>query len=259
MSPNSRASRIRSATSRRLTVSSSSIVLLELLVARTGENDVLLHRGSLPGSLRTKRTVSPPNRRFPARFMSRLTPWDAGLYPHANARSNADAVIGGSDARLSPGYPVDPMSRTHRSVADRRRRDPLADRAGADGRRVGAGVPAPGPALRRRPRVQRDGVVVRALVRQRAHARLPADRPRRASPGRADLRLRAGADGRGRRDGRRRRRGHRRHQLRLPGAQGDQDRRRRQRARGSRAGLRGSPAPWSRRSTCRSPSRCAAG
>ena len=38
--------------------------------------------------------------------------------------------------------------------------------------------------------------------------------------------------------GRRRRRGHRRHQLRLPGAQGHEDRRRRERARGSRPGLR---------------------
>ena len=140
---------------------------------------------------------------------------------------------------LEPGLPCGSNGQTDRSVADRRGRDPLADRARSDGRRVCAGIPAPGPALRRRPRVQRDGVVVRALVRQRAHARLPADRPRRASAGRPDLRLGAGADGRGRWDGGRCRRGHRRHQLRLPGAQGHQDRRRCQRARGPRPRLAG--------------------
>ena len=40
MSPNSRATRIRSATSRRLTVASYSISLLQLLVALLGEQDV---------------------------------------------------------------------------------------------------------------------------------------------------------------------------------------------------------------------------
>ena len=50
------------------------------------------------------------------------------------------------------------------------------------------------PAARRGPRVQRDGVLVRPLARQRAHTRLPADRPRRASARGADLRLRARPD-----------------------------------------------------------------
>ena len=69
---------------------------------------------------------------------------------------------------------------------------------------------------------------VRPLARQRAHARLPADRPRRASAGDPDLRLGAADDGRGGADGGGRRRRHRRHQLRLPRAQGHEDRRRAQ-------------------------------
>ncbi len=124
------------------------------------------------------------------------------------------------------------------TVVDRGRRDPIADRSRPDGGGVGAGVPPAGAAVRSRPRVLRDGVVVRPFVRQRAHAGIPAHRHRRAPARGADLRLRPRPDGRGGAHGRRRRRRHRRHQLRLPGAQGHEDRRRCERARGSCSGLR---------------------
>ena len=71
-------------------------------------------------------------------------------------------------------------------------------------------------------------------LQERAHARLPADRRRRAPARGADLRRRARRDGRGGADGRGRGRGHRRHQLRLPRPQGDEDRRGRDTASRSR-------------------------
>ena len=115
--------------------------------------------------------------------------------------------------------------RSRVAVPDRRRGDRHARGARADGRRVRAGLPAPGPPLRRGPRVLGDGLGLRALVRQRAHARLPAHRARRAPARGAGLRLGSGDGGRGRAHVRGRRRRHHRHQLRLPGAQGHEDRR----------------------------------
>ena len=70
--------------------------------------------------------------------------------------------------------------------------------------------------------------------RQRADARLPPRRGGRASARDPDLRLRSRRDGRGGADGGGGGRGHRRRQLRLPREEGDEDRRRRDAARGSR-------------------------
>ena len=70
-----------------------------------------------------------------------------------------------------------------------------------DGRRQRAGVPPPGPPLRCGPRVLRDGQLCRDRAPQRAHARLPPGRVRRAPARDPALRLRAGDDGRGGADG----------------------------------------------------------
>ncbi len=112
-----------------------------------------------------------------------------------------------------------------------RRRDPRPSRPRAHGRRERPGVPPAGPTPRRGARLLRDGLGRGDPAPQRAHARLPARRLRRASARDPDLRLRPGRDGRGRAHGRGGRRGHRRHQLRLPGPEGDEDRRRRLAAR----------------------------
>ena len=124
-----------------------------------------------------------------------------------------------------------PPDRTRVAVPDRRRGDRIARRARADGRRLRAGLPASGPPLRRRPRVLGDGLGLRPLARQRAHARLPPHRARRAPARGAGVRLGSGHGGRGRAHVRGGGRGHHRHQLRLPGTQGHEDRRGRLRAR----------------------------
>ncbi len=113
------------------------------------------------------------------------------------------------------------------TVVDRRRRGAHQDRARADGRRVDPGVSAAGTPLRRRARLLGDGLRGRDRAPERAHIRLFARLGRRTPTGDPDLRLGAACDGRGRADGRGRRRRHRRHELRLPGAKGDEDRRRR--------------------------------
>src|SRR4051812_21475965 len=64
-----------------------------------------------------------------------------------------------------------------------------APRAGADGGRVRPGLPPPGTALRRGPRLLRDGELRRAPSQERAHARLSAHRAGRAAARGADLRL----------------------------------------------------------------------
>ena len=115
---------------------------------------------------------------------------------------------------------------------------PIPPRACADGRSERPGLPPPGAPLRRRARLLGDGQLRRALAQERAHARLPAHRRRRASARRADLRRGACRHGRGRANGRGRGRGPRRHQLRLPGAQGDEDRRGRALPRGAGTRLR---------------------
>ena len=75
---------------------------------------------------------------------------------------------------------------------------------------------------------------------------------RRASARDPDLRLRAGGDGRGGADGRGRGRRPRRHQLRLPRAQGDEDRRRRDACSTTPTARAGSSTPWRTPSRCRS-------
>ena len=96
-----------------------------------------------------------------------------------------------------------------------------------------AGVPAPGTPLRRRARLLRDGQLRGDRASQREDARLPSGRVRRASARDPALRLRPAADGRRGAHGRGGRRGHRRRQLRLPGEEGDEDRRRRAPPRGA--------------------------
>ncbi len=113
--------------------------------------------------------------------------------------------------------------RPDRAVPDRRRRDREPRDRRADGGRLGAGVPPPGQALRRRPRLLRDGVGGRPDAQERAHARLPADRAGRAPAGRAGVRLRSRGLRRRGAHVRRRGRRHRRPQHGLPRAQGDED------------------------------------
>ena len=83
-----------------------------------------------------------------------------------------------------------------------------------------------GAAVRSRARLLRDGQQRRHRASQRAHARLPPGRGGRAPARHSALRLEPGGDERVGANGGRGRRRHRGHQLRLPGAQGDQDRRR---------------------------------
>ena len=122
-------------------------------------------------------------------------------------------------------------------LVHRRGRGADAARARADGGRQRAGVPAAGTPVRGRARLLRDGLLRRDRASQREDARLPPRRLRRASAGDPDLRLQPRHDGRGGADGRGGRRRHRRHQLRLPGAQGDEDGRRSDAARRPRARL----------------------
>ncbi len=103
--------------------------------------------------------------------------------------------------------------------------DPDPARARPDGRCQRAGVSPPGPPFRRRARLLGDGQLRGAFAQEREDARLLAHRCRRASARGSDLRRRAGRHGRSGTDGRGRGRRPRRHQLRLPGAQGDEDRR----------------------------------
>ena len=79
--------------------------------------------------------------------------------------------------------------RSHTALGDRGCCHPVADRTRADGRRVGAGVPAPGTPVRRGSCLLRDGLCRRPGPRERADARLPADRARRTPARGADLRL----------------------------------------------------------------------
>ena len=165
-------------------------LLLELLVAFRSEDDFLQL-----GLLKEKRAAQ-GRRRGRGCYLRRRT-----------------------DVNPSHGYYF-PLcaGRSSQPLVDPGRRDPDAARARPDGGRERAGLPPPGPALRGRARLLGDGELRRAPARERAHARLPADRLGRAAAGGADLRLRARRDGRGGADGRGRGRRHRRHQLRLPGA-----------------------------------------
>ena len=102
-------------------------------------------------------------------------------------------------------------------------------------RRERPGVPPPGPPLRRRARLLGDGRAAPGLhhrnERTLGYLRIACDeRPLAVQIFGSEPR----ADGRGGAHGRGGRRRHRRHQLRLPGAQGDEDRRGRDAARRSR-------------------------
>ena len=155
MSPNSRAMRIRSATSRRLSPRRTSSSCLQLLVALGGE-DHFLHSGPPESPERERRRRA---RHADAHGI------DGGRVPQAVlGRTTAAATI--------PGRCIDLRA----ALVDRRRRDPDAARARADGGRQRPGVPAPGPPLRRRPRLLGDGQLRGARAPQRAHARLPAHR-----------------------------------------------------------------------------------
>ena len=152
------------------------------------------------------------------------------MLPPPAAPSNLGNEAGAATIPEHDGRPAD-------ALADRARRSAEPARAGSHGRRQRAGVSPPGPPFRGWSRLLRDGELRRPAAPERALARLSAHLRRRASAGRSDLRVGARGDGRGGADGRGGRRRHRRHQLRLPGAQGDEDRRRGDPARGSRAGL----------------------
>ena len=199
MSPNSRATRIRSATSRRFSVCRMIDLLPELLVALGGEYDFL--QSDLLNT-----SNAPPRARERAAIVARRV---------QGSRKAAAATI----CRSMQG------NRSARALVPRPGRDPGPARARADGGRERSGLPAPGPPIRRGARLLRDGLGGGDPAPQRAHARLPARRLGRASARDPDLRLRSRRDGRGGADGRGRGRRHRRHQLRLPRAQGDEDRR----------------------------------
>ena len=152
-------------------------------------------------------------------------------------------IVATTNRRRKPTATIGAMQRrSPRNLDARRSRDPGPARARSDGRRERPGLPPAGPPLRRRARLLGDGLRRGNPAPQRANARLPARRLRRAPARDPDLRLRPGGDGRGRADGGSGRRRHHRHQLRLPRAQGDEDRRRRlapRRPRPGRADRRG--------------------
>src|SRR6478609_4678287 len=210
MSPNSRASRMRSAISRRLSVERNSISSWSFLCP----SGVRMTSFKTPVLL----TRSRNNRRHPA--------------------------SGGCGWYLRPGMDVNSawlrcpdVVKPARILVDPRRRDPDPGRARPDGRRQRPGLSPAGAALRCRARLLRDGLLRRDRAPEREDARLPARRHRRASPGDPDLRVRAGRDGRRGPHGRGRRRRHCGHELRLPRPQGDEDGGRRQPARRRRARL----------------------
>src|SRR6266536_4637868 len=198
MSPNSRATRIRSAISRRRVVDRCSISSLSFLK---------------PSGVRmTSFKADPPE--DPQKNGRRLSrPAGADSTPTANARQHHPGTMPGR-AGQPEGILVDSGGRGA---------DP--GRAGADGGRQRPGVPAPGPPLRSGPRLLGDGLLRRDRAPQRADARLPPGRRRRAPPRDPDLRLRARGDGGGGADGGSSRCRRHRHELRLPRAEGDEDRR----------------------------------
>src|SRR5215211_7767394 len=134
-----------------------------------------------------------------------------------------------------PGATLFPSNagRSAPAVADRPGRGADARGSRADGRCQRPGVPPPGPPLWRGFGVFGDGLLRRDRAPERANARIPARGRGRASAGDPDLRFRAAGDGRGGPHGRSRGRRSGRHQLWLPGAEGDEDRRRRHGARAS--------------------------
>ena len=111
-----------------------------------------------------------------------------------------------------------------------------AARARAHGRRQRAGIPPPGPALRGRARVLGDGLL-RGIEHRNERRSATSASPRTSIRSRSRSSAPTRRDGRGGAHGRGRGRRHRRHQLRLPGAEGDEDRRRRDAARRPRARL----------------------
>ena len=111
------------------------------------------------------------------------------------------------------------------------RRGADAARARADGRRQRAGISAPGTPLRRGPRLLGDGLAAPASsIATRRRSAISASPPT-STRSRSRSSAQPRHDGRGRAHGRGRRRRPRRHQLRLPRAEGDEDRRRRDAAR----------------------------
>ena len=201
MSPNSRASRIRSAISRRLSFERYSISAWSFLYPS----------GVRMTSFKAAVLLETPARKWPA----------AGRRP-----AGADGTSGPGGTSTVPGYDARDAGKSPGIVVDRRRRDPDAGRPRTHGGRQRPGVPPPGPPLRRRARLLGDGLLRRDRAPEREDARLPARRLRRASARDPDLRRRPARDGRGGPDGRGGRRRHRRHELRLPRPQGHEDGRR---------------------------------
>src|SRR5690348_6625019 len=128
--------------------------------------------------------------------------------PANSAESLGRPACGGGGWYLHPRMVVNRASvpfspyEAHRYLVDPGRRDPDPCRPGADGRGERPGIPAAGPALRRGPRLLGDGLLRRNRAPERADARVPPGRRRRASARDPDLRLGAPGHGGGGPDGR---------------------------------------------------------
>src|SRR5262249_37892044 len=201
MSPNSRATLIRSPTSRRFSPRSRSISCWSFL--------------------------------YPSAV--RITSFKRPSYPPETGGNSSGVVKG--HARPARIQFTRHEHRPDRDLAPRRGGDPREARSGPDGGGQRPGLQAPGPPVRGGSRVLRDGLRGRDPAPQRADARLPAGGGGRAPAGDPDLRLESPGHGRSDEDGRRGGRRHRRHQLRLPRAQGHEDRSGRQRPRRPGPGL----------------------
>ena len=182
-------------------------LLLQGLVALRGEDHVLHRR--------------PPGRRHKRERGAHRADADAhgSRVPSVATRRNR--------VRRATHLPLPCDDRPARILVDRAGRDPDAARPRADGGRQRAGVSPPGPALRRRARLLRDGQLRRDRAPQRAHAR--ATCASRADEHPLAIQLfgsEPAHDGRGGADGRGGGRRPRRPQLRLPREEGDEDRRR---------------------------------